>query len=301
MRLIRSLLAVLFIPSAAAAAVGGGGIVGNGAGLAEQNVLFAYAGLETSIKSCLLSPLCDPSPSEKDLLARIRRVLSQNMKKKEPIVFVSGKANPGFFDLSESEAHRIAKTGLTPEHPIWINSDLLYRFDGREAMDFPAITAILIHEMGHQAGELNHSVLDLIGAKVRLSLQLKQAVHDFDWHGRKAAVQILNYDHPTLHAGIYFTFAERRDFVTPYLIRDFKCPGDGLPSLGFEILNGHWEEPRDLEAYSILPFRAWVRFHCLANGMATPVRAGVVAEFTFSRRNGEWSYLGFATKQVPLR
>ena len=98
--------------------------INNGAGLAERNVLFAYANLEKYIGLCLDFPSCRITPYERGLLERIRNAMPTERAAPEQIRFLSEREHPGTF-IIDGEM-KIAKTGSQVGSAIYMNLDLLY-------------------------------------------------------------------------------------------------------------------------------------------------------------------------------
>src|SRR5690348_15162867 len=98
----------------------GGILVGNGAGIVEQNIVYAYDSLPQAIQSCLnLREACDGNPDDIQTLLKIQAIAERNPPTSDRVRFASEKARPGFFDTEVGQAFRLAKTGLSPEAPIF--------------------------------------------------------------------------------------------------------------------------------------------------------------------------------------
>ena len=151
----------------------GSSLVGNGAGIIENSFTYYYSQLKSLIQDFLDQHNHPTNSLNTDLLVKIQNVLEKNFDPSLNLVFISGKLNAGFFQTAGNEPHRIAKTFLDVKSPIFVNTDLLYKINGETAIDDGAIVSILIHELGHQAGEENHQKLDMIGNLVRKSLKDK--------------------------------------------------------------------------------------------------------------------------------
>jgi hypothetical protein len=152
----------------------GGDWVGNGAGLAENNILFSYWNLESSYKQALSE--ASLTTEEKNLLQKMLDVLSEELGTNEQVRFLSGQKYPRFFPLDNHGNIRIAVTGDKVGSLIYFNTDLLYqREEGKiVALSVTQATSLLVHELGHHHGIKNHQVLDQLGSKVAMSLQRDQ-------------------------------------------------------------------------------------------------------------------------------
>ena len=162
------LLAFLFISSFAHA---GGDYIGNGGGLAEKNILFAFNNVERYARLCLDVSSCRLTNAERDLLFDILSAMKQEYKA-DPVQFASEKKQPGFFLLNGEM--KVAKTGSKIGTPIYINRDMIYSrnsFGTVQPMSITDALAILVHEIGHHVSAASHEALDLLGVKVSMFLQ----------------------------------------------------------------------------------------------------------------------------------
>lgn len=151
----------------------GSSLVGNGAGIVENSFIYHYSKISKIIETQLSTQDHQFSDPNFRLLYKIQLILKKYPDPTKKLVFLSGKSNPGFFQTSDNETHRIAKTYLTPKSLIYINTDHLYKLSGEAAIDDGTIISILAHELGHQAGETNHQKLDYLGAQLRQSISEK--------------------------------------------------------------------------------------------------------------------------------
>jgi hypothetical protein len=147
-----------------------GDVMGNGGGLAEQNIIYAYGNITTFIDICLDSNDCRLDDKEKDILKKIKANMHREYVQGQ-IVFKSERAEPGTFLLHGEP--KIAKTWLYVEAPIYINKDLLYQTNtaGKVVpLDLSKAVAIMIHELGHHHNINDHTMLDLLGVKVSMAV-----------------------------------------------------------------------------------------------------------------------------------
>jgi hypothetical protein len=150
----------------------GGDYVGNGGGLAEKNILFAWNNVAKYARLCLDVSSCRLSQAERELLADIEAAMKKELKSDDPIQFVSEKKQPGFFRI-DGEI-KVAKTGSKIGSVIYVNKDMIYTknaFDQIEPMSIASALAMLIHEVGHHVSKASHEALDLLGVKVSMFLQ----------------------------------------------------------------------------------------------------------------------------------
>lgn len=236
----------------------GGSLVGNGAGLAELEIAYAYSvGIPETISYCLNTGACELNDDEESSLRKIQEILERYPDANYKIHFLSEKELPGFFDTGVGEHHRIAKTDSKGHSVIFINRDALYDAEGRATVDMPLAASILVHELGHQIGIGDHTWLDALGSKVRafLSRTKSQVVHP----GENLAMTL--YSSRIVSALGFFVENETSSLdlssrVTAALV----CPRNTKPT-GTLIQNPHWEW-RKSEPWSPREFVAFVRYHC---------------------------------------
>lgn len=99
-----------------------GDVMGNGGGLAEQNIMYAYRNIKSFIDICLDSNDCRLEKNEKVILQKIKNNMAREYRGGQ-IVFKSERDEPGTFILDGEP--KIAKTWLYIEAPIFIRPTLL--------------------------------------------------------------------------------------------------------------------------------------------------------------------------------
>lgn len=247
---------------------GGGSVIGNGAGLVENNFQFAYNSLNTTVAECVEKQKCEMSLSELKILTEIKTVIQKNISNENRIIFVSEKMFPGFFDTGINEKHRVAKTGLTAEDPIYVNLDLLYTAEGQPAFDFAAITSLLVHEIGHQTGEINHARLDIIGSKIRNFLMKKITSHSLQIgpDNKKVEVTIINQVHPFQSSDMYISWQDVGSAIlTQDLIKAINCSRENSTLSGLQIENGHYTTITQNSDHTFtIGFGVWINLSCFS-------------------------------------
>ncbi len=241
-------------------------LVGNGAGLAEQNIQFIYMLLPKIISECTALPIqCALTSYEQAELFKIRAVVYQNYSLSGRIQFVSEKQNPGFFTTSSTENNRIAKTGLNAQSPIFFNVDELYDSNGRPAMDFAGLTAILIHEIGHQTGETSHAKLDILGAKMRIFLSFQFTSFDYSFqNSQNVEINVINYPMPAPIGDVYLSIKNGASMqLTALIMPKLNCDSADEVLVGFNLTNGHWNHVDN--GANLIDFEAWLQVFCRAS------------------------------------
>lgn len=168
LRRILILLSSMYLFSANAARRGD--VMGNGGGLAEQNIIYAYRNIVSFIDICLDSSDCRLEKKEMQILMSIKAKMNEEYQTGR-IEFKSELREPGTFLLHGEP--KIAKTWLYVGAPILINVDLLYQKNtaGKVVpLALPQAVSILIHELGHHHNFTDHTMLDLLGVKVSMAL-----------------------------------------------------------------------------------------------------------------------------------
>ena len=258
---IKTLSAVLCISCTSWA---GGSVIGNGAGIVENNFQFAYLSLTTTVAECLQQQKCEMSPAELKALTSMKEVLDLNRSNEKRLQFVSEKDHPDFFNTGEGQVHRIAKTGLTPVDPIFINLDLLYSAEGRPAFDLSTAVSILAHEVGHQSGELDHAKLDIIGSKLKKVTLEKVRTHDVEVGptNERVEVSIINQTFPYRTSEVTASWQNVGSvLVTKALMDQIHCRKNGATLASVEIDNGHYTKIFSQPEFAV-GFAAWVHITC---------------------------------------
>lgn len=261
-----AILAVLTISQSALSYENGGGvIVGNGAGIVESNFQYAYQSLKNVINHCLHSNNCNVQKDEHAVLLKLIIILETNANNKERLIFLSEKLNPGFFMTGEAESNRIAKTFLNPESPIFINIDQLYNAAGRPTLNFQRIIALLIHELGHQSGVLDHAWLDILGAKVadyseNSTNHFSFRIDDEDLSKNQSLIfSVTNLEFPIKSSILIFNWRNTQSInLSNTLAASSSCQYESESFQGTEISNGHFS----FDEHNNLRFLAWVKVHC---------------------------------------
>lgn len=219
----------------------GGSIIGNGAGIVENTFQFAYQNLHSTFSECITQAKCELTEAETDLVKKMRKVIEINRSNENRILFVTEKDLPGFFKTGDNEYHRIAKTGLDATTPIYVNLDLIYLHDGNPAFDYATITSILVHELGHQAGETNHAKLDIIGSKIKKNILKKIQNHSTVLSEEQIEVSIINRHFPFRTSDVSISWQNVGSVVaTKELLESVKCKNPNDTLAGIEIQNGHF-------------------------------------------------------------
>lgn len=251
------LLCLFILQSVIAKETGGGVIVGNGAGVVEANFQHAYQVLDQLIPAYNENSEVN-SESEKILLQKIHRIIQDNLHNRDRFRFLSESMHPGFFDTGLSELSRIAKTGDRPGDVIYINSDLLYK-DKKPALTFKQIVSLVFHEVGHQTGELNHQLLDSIGADIASYLDVQTHHYQYKEKENHAIFSITNFSTQQNKMPILFLNwkNEKVHNLSSAVWAGFDCPPKQTVSA--ELSNGHFQ----FTAEHRLVFRAWLQVQCV--------------------------------------
>jgi hypothetical protein len=240
---------------------GGGVVVGNGAGIVENNFQQAYQSLDTIIQNCLNIENCSLQDDERVLVTKILAIVKRNSSKTDRLIFTSEKAHPGFFTTGEAETNRVAKTELSPESPIFINTDMLYDL-GKPTLTFENIVALLIHEIGHQTGKLEHTALDILGVKIG---NFSESLTDHfgfvldDKTKESVVFSVTNFTYPAKSTSLQFNWKNAQNVnLSNSLVASSTCKYDSETFAGTEVSNGHFS----FNDKNNLVFEAWVKVSC---------------------------------------
>lgn len=269
----RVALAVLFL-FASVSSFADGGHIGNGAGIAEGNVLAAYNRLGEAIRECLLASVCGLDSQERDLLGRIKISLPEEKLNREQIQFRSEHQSPGFFVIDGQV--RIAKTGNHIGDEIYFNVDLLYWRDpdgSSRALQMTQAAAILIHELGHHQGITDHRKLDVLGLKVARLMESFLTTFligsyrptDFRNSARNVALLVMNPREESGFPYIAYLDGDRQKELSDNLRKSLMCDAANRSKLiGFRLVNLHLDRlPPDPQMRWIKRVRGDAELTCL--------------------------------------
>jgi hypothetical protein len=240
---------------------GGGTIVGNGAGAVESSFQQVYKSLEKIIPNCVGVLKCQLADDEKELLSSELSIVIHNENKKDRLVFLSEKLNPGFFTTGTSEPFRIAKTFLNPDSSIYVNIDMLYKEDGQPAVHFQDIVRILVHELGHQAGVEDHALLDILGSKVAAFSEENTSYYRYKVEAGSSDITfaVTNFEFPGKNT--LFIFNWNNEIIldlTDSITSNATCAYPSEVYSGIEVTNGHF----NFDYNGLLSFQAWANISC---------------------------------------
>lgn len=239
------------------AKLGSGDIVGNGGGLVEQNFTSAYYSLQTAIQNCLDKYECGLSEEEAQLLTEINYAYIDKINQARPLVFVSEKNSDGFFQSKEDQTSRVAKTGFSTESTIFINLDVA----GPIVDSIPAMLGILIHELGHQVGIANHSLLDQLGAKVRNQWNANWKVLRFIMDDHNLDVRLFSSEFNFINSKISYSFKGEVKSLNNEILEKVECL-ENESTYGFSLSNGHWKRPVQNNWITRIGIDYWIDMYC---------------------------------------
>jgi len=242
------------------AAYSSGDIVGNGGGLIEQNLSFAYSSVLSIIDTCVIYMDCKLTPNEKLVLLDIRATYFSKLDNELHFVFLREKDAPGLFHDDLDPGARVAKTGFSKDFPIFINLDQL-ETNLDLAYDLGSMLGIVIHELGHQTGYPSHSKLDAIAAKLRVSFNYKMRNTEIKLDDNFLTVNIYNKDE-ALRTQVSYYYNNQLRFLSYPIEKELKCEHPNRDAIGYSLSNQHWD--RLVKAKDLLRPRLnmWIDIHC---------------------------------------
>lgn len=246
------------ISLAALKASGGADIVGNGGGAVEQAGIYIYRSLDRYITQCLNSKNCVTTEEGRAILKQIRDVILDNRDEKARVVFLTGNDFNKYMQDDLDPETRVAKTGFSPEFPIFINVEEAYTYP-KESL-YSSFVALFVHEIGHQVGVASHSYLDELAAHVRDVMEANTSELTYEVLNGAFTFTLFssngNYEFPQ-----YILTHNKTKIEVPSLVENYKCSnGDKL--VGASLDNPHWEKGRTENYKFILGLSAWGSFYC---------------------------------------
>ncbi len=237
--------------------LGSGDIVGNGGGLIEQNFMSAYYSIQTAIQHCLNNYECDITAQETSLLREINQVYIDKVDQVQPLIFVNEEIADGFFKSEEDQTPRIAKTGFTSNSQIFINLDMAEEISN----DIPTMISILVHELGHQVGIANHSILDQLGAKVRNMWNSNFKILKFEMKDTPLEVRLFSTESNYISSSLSYNFRGKTQSLNNKVFDELEC-AQNESIYGFNLTNGHWERPIVTDYTTRISIGYWVDIYC---------------------------------------
>ena len=246
---------------------GRGDWVGNGAGLAENNLFFVYENIERYIKACLESANCVLDQEQRNLLETILLSMPEERNSEEPQIRIERHSDRFVID----GLPRVAVTGNDVKSPIYFNLDMIYRENNRSALEPISIQqsiALIVHELGHHHGIKDHAWLDLLGSRVARVLDegvQRLIVNPSVPHLSALAVDVNESHSYDFSTQLLLSDEIRYYDLTSRISRAIKCPRQGH-RLGylkrFRMWNVHWERFFSMRPRLIVN----IEMECRANG-----------------------------------
>lgn len=221
--------------------------VGQGAGISENNIQFAYGYMDHYLRFCLASKDCAQDDKEKSVLEKILNALPSEYKTAQQIVFKS-HFKDGIF-LIDGKV-RVAKTFAEIGSQIYFNLDQLYTIKSGvvEGISIQTAISLLVHEFGHHHGIVDHDWLDSLGQRVANMLSGK--VHSNMLSPEKANIEATSiYFEPTDQlinsTQVMISDGPNLFDLGPQIQASFRCPplkGRASELVGLTIWNLTWRE-----------------------------------------------------------
>lgn len=236
---------------------GSGDIVGNGGGLIEQNFILAYFSVQTAIENCLATALCYKSLHDKRILKELNTLFINKLNQKNTLIFLKNSDTDNFFNGELDASERLAKTGFSKDHPIFINID--------EASDIknniPAMISILIHELGHQLGITGHNYLGLLSAKVRNNWEESWTESSIEIGERTLTAKLFSTQSNFINAKLSYEFEGSAKNLNSKIFEVLKCNA-GETLYGFYLSNQHWNRPVSTRKNYSVNMELWLDIYC---------------------------------------
>ncbi len=260
-----------------------GDVVGNGGGLLEQNFLHAYFSLQTAIENCLTDVECYTSETQKNTLIQINQIFINKSGLKTPLVFIKNSETNNFFFDENDQTERIAKTGYSEDFPIFINLDVASSI----VNDIPAMLGVIVHELGHQLGILNHNYLDQLGAKVRSMWNANWIISSVQIGGEELSLRLFSSKSSYINSRLSYVYNGKVKTLNSLIYKKTECT-DGGRVYGISLSNGYWQRPVESEFVSTVRKTYWIDIYCEnedANGYF--IKQDLDLSFTFNNSIGK--------------
>lgn len=175
---------------------GGYDFSGNGGGIPENNIRYAYHHLhkflDDYLETCKIR-MCNTSGSELRDIVKIKEVAFHFSFNADGLHLCSQDDCPVTFITKPNENHRafVVKGGR-----IYANIPQFYADDGKVGTFLPEIVSLLTHEFGHLAGFSDHEYLDYLGGKIRSFTERKPFESELPFlpQGVSISAYLFNFD-----------------------------------------------------------------------------------------------------------
>lgn len=189
-------------------------------------------------------------------------------------------ARPAFFETGLGQAHRVAQTGFIPRVPIYFNTDQFYNANGTPALDLPVLTSILIHELGHQAGIVEHAYLDQLGPRIRNWLMNRTFELGYQYPNSSLKILSINYANQNSTPDLYFVDDMGSNSLVIVLAPVARCADPMEILIGWSLINLHWDSQLNMSQMNMsktvgllassktgsLTLVGWLELECVRNG-----------------------------------
>jgi hypothetical protein len=234
--------------------------VGQGAGISENNIAFAYTYLESYLRLCQAMTDCLQTDDQKKVLAEILDGMKQERALNPNQIGFKSQAKDGIF-LIDGKV-RIAMTYADSGAPIYFNLDQLYTKDGNgdvQGLSIQTAVALLVHEYGHHHGITDHDWLDILGQRVghAMSPRVYSGILNPDRANVGYSSVYFDGESQAMYTQTVVTDGPNMYDLTPSIKARFKCPNynntpavlTGLGLFGFTFTYPYNPKP-SLVAYA---------------------------------------------------
>jgi hypothetical protein len=221
--------------------------VGNGGGVSEQNLTYAWPRFEQFLLPCIQSELCGLDPSEKEAAKTILDSLDLE-RAASPLVFLSGSKNPGLFEDPGTQLPRplneMMVTRPRLREPIYVNLDTLYTPDpagAPRALSIAQAVGALAESWASHHEEIAEGVRASIGSKLTLAHQRSAARIHLGGLGQPELAALLVDSLENGATDVWLTDAQAMYPMSVEILSRAPCPQGALahardlriPSLGW--------------------------------------------------------------------
>lgn len=237
----------------------GADIVGNGGGIAEQNMSFVYRNLDKTVSYCINLPNCGEGADKVAVLKLIRNTILEKRDAPSRLVFLTSDHFNGLLSQTADYDERVAKTGFSADFPIFFN--LAEIQENQLSSDLSAMVGILVHEVGHQVGVASHSFLDELAAEVRTAFILLQQRTEITYHNNTFSLMVVGgvnaYDYQQVLLSV-----DGEPLKVESLVAHYKCTTPGTRLVGAKISSMVWDRPVNGNETLVMRAKGNVDFSC---------------------------------------
>ena len=145
--------------------------------------------------------------------------------------------------------------------------DIIYNHSSK-LLDIPAIVAILIHEIGHQTGIKEHTLLDDLGATVRNFLNAEKLQSKISVYESSVTMTAFNFNNQDVYSELNLSYRGLNVEFVSRIAKKAKCSDPATELVGFKIENLSFKRIKKTSAGKLIRTRSWITLNCMSKDLS---------------------------------